>query len=75
MSETDSNPRGVFEDLATNPATKAALLSDQGFAVDDFAHKHAETIRTHYAKGGYALSYEEAHQQAARLWRYLREPV
>ncbi|MCU0895944.1 MAG: hypothetical protein MUC55_00405 [Burkholderiales bacterium] len=63
---------GLFRDLATDPATKAAVLTDASLAVDEFAAKHGPTIRQHYGKGGYMLDAEEGWQAAARLWQYLR---
>jgi hypothetical protein len=69
----DQRPSGLFSDLATNPETKAAILIDCELAVDEFAAKHGQTIRQHYAGGGYNIDFEEGYQAAARLWRYLRE--
>uniref|UniRef100_UPI00402B9B69 hypothetical protein n=1 Tax=Methylomonas sp. SPW-1 TaxID=3438877 RepID=UPI00402B9B69 len=69
----DLRPAGIFRDLSTNPETKMAILTDCELAVDDFAAKHGQTIREHYAIGGYNLDFEEAYQAAACLWRYLRE--
>lgn len=66
-------PAGIFRDLATDPATKTAILIDCELAVDEFAAKHGQTIRQHYAAGGYSMDFEEGYQSAARLWRYLRE--
>jgi len=68
------NPAGLFRDLATDRKTQAAILADAGLAVDEFAHRHGATIRQHYAKGGHKMDFEEGHQTAAQLWRYLREP-
>ncbi|WP_446812293.1 hypothetical protein ACH50O_23545 (plasmid) [Methylomonas sp. 2BW1-5-20] len=70
----DPNPAGIFSDLATNPATKAAIMQDAALSVDDFADRHGQTIRQHYAKGGYKMDFEDGHQAAAQLWRYLRTP-
>ena len=66
-------PAGLFRDLAADPATKAAILIDCELAVDDFAAKHGQTIRQHYAACGYNMDFEEGYQSAMRLWRYLRE--
>ena len=70
----DLRPAGVFRDLSTDRATRAAILTDAVLSVDEFASKHGPTIRQHYAKGGYQMDAEETHQTAAKLWRYLREP-
>lgn len=70
----DISPAGLFKDLATDRTAHAAILADAGLAVDDFAHRHGPTIRQHYAKGGHKMDFEEGHQAAARLWRYMREP-
>jgi hypothetical protein len=64
----DQRPSGLFSDLATNPETKAAILIDC-----ELAAKHGQTIRQHYAVGGYNIDFEEGYQAATRLWRYLRE--
>lgn len=72
MTDTLS-PAGVFRDLATDCTARAAILADAGLAVDEFAEKHGQTIRQHYAKGGHKMDFEEGHQAAAQLWRYLRE--
>lgn len=66
-------PVGIFRDLSADPATKAAILIDCELAIDDFAAKHGQTIRQHYAKGGYDIDFEDGYQAATRLWRYLRE--
>jgi len=71
---TESTPAAVFEDLATNPTTKAAIMQDSRLGVDEFADKHSQTIRDHYAKGGYQIDFEESYQTASKLWRYLRTP-
>jgi hypothetical protein len=66
------SPVGIFCDLSSDPEIKSAILIDCELSVDAFAAKHSQTIRRHYATGGYSLDFEEAHQAAARLWRYLR---
>ena len=69
---TDPSPAGMFRDLATDPEARAAILEDAALSVDEFADRHGPTIRQHYAKGGHRMDYEDGHQAAARLWRYLR---
>ncbi|WP_446812286.1 hypothetical protein ACH50O_23435 (plasmid) [Methylomonas sp. 2BW1-5-20] len=55
----DLTPSGIYGDLATNRDIKASIEIDCSLVVDDFAAKHGQTIRQHYAAGGYSKDFEE----------------
>lgn len=60
-------------DLIGNKELRRRFSADSGRAVDDFAVLHAPEIRAYYRKGGYQITFEEAHQLACKVRRWFRE--
>lgn len=61
-----------FDDLATIPDVKSALMKDRRLSEAAFALRHAETIRQHYTKiARLEFLLEDAQFFASCIWRYL----
>lgn len=72
MTETIRIGGAFFDDLATIPDVKSALMRDHRLSEDEFAARHAETIRRHYAKVvRLEFLQEDAEFFASCIWRYL----
>ena len=72
MPETIRIGSAFFDDLATIPDVKSALMRDRQLSEDAFAARHAETIRQHYTKiARLEFLQDDAHFFASCIWRYL----
>lgn len=61
-----------FDDLAMIPDIKSALTSDRRLSEDEFAARHADTIRRHYTTvARLEFLQEDAYFFASCVWRYL----
>ncbi|QGU32380.1 hypothetical protein [Thermochromatium tepidum] len=72
MTETIRIGGAFFDDLATIPDVKSMLIKDRQLSEDEFALRHAETIRRHYAKvARLEFLQEDAQFFASCIWKYL----
>ena len=72
MTETIRIGGAFFDDMATIPDVKSALMRDRRLSEDEFADRHAETIRRHYTKvARLEFLQEDARFFASCIWRYL----
>lgn len=72
MPETIRIGSAFFDDLATIPDVKSALMRDRRLSEYAFAARHAETIRQHYTKiARLEFLQEDAEFFASCIWRYL----
>lgn len=72
MSETIRIGCDFFDDLATIPDVKSALMKDRRLSQDEFATQHTDTIRQHYTKiARVDFLPEDAFFFASCIWKYL----
>jgi hypothetical protein len=72
MTETIRIGSAFFDDLATIPDVKSALMRDRRLSESEFAARHAETIRRHYTRiARLEFLQEDAQFFASCIWRYL----
>lgn len=72
MTETIRIGGAFFDDLATIPDIKSALMNDRRLPEGAFAARHADTIRLHYTKiARLEFLQEDAQFFASCIWRYL----